>query len=1094
MSAVRSTGAALAAALISCLCLTSTSYSTAVRTTLAGDSIPDLLYIGSHFIFEHSDTAWLNSQPLNRGTDYRFDNTLGAFDLRSLDPTSSDTLVLVYHPLPQWVPRLVRPPVEPGIDEPTSRPQPPERAPPSAPPAASDIRISGAKSFRFTSTSRGTSEFNQSLDMALSGDLAPGVTITGTVSDRGYDPIYGTANSQLNELDKINLSLTSPHFTGQIGDLTIVPLTAQHFSRTKRISGVTAAYTDQHLYLAGLAARPKGRFTTARFQGTDNVQGPYTIIQSGNPSPIVPGSETVWLNGRQLERGGSKDYTMDYPAGRITFTADNPIDSRSRIEIDYEPQSTAYRGELYSAAAGTAWLDSAVAFSIAFSREGDDSREPIVGSLTDTDRELLQQVGDSTANAIRSGVIPDTTGAYALVVDSLPDSVFAFVGNGEGDYSIQFSFVGDGNGTYRFVGGQEYRFVGQGQGDYAPIIKLQAPERLDLTTATLSLAPENLGQLTASVDYSARDRNLLSDLGDANNTAALARLAYTYRWQWHDQLSSVTVRSRLRESGFASRSRIDSADFPRRFLLADTGILTTTQRLHEVRTILTPHQRLQVAPAYARLTYDNRFTADRAETRISVEPTTLTSLTSLAYIVRTDRDSSTVATTGRVEGVTSTARADLRRWGTLTARHQFDKRRNNYSGATRGTRYHASTAAWQLAPLTVSADFYTEDTLAGDWRSNLDRLRLTSRAVGSLSRLTYDLRLTWQQVTQGPLSGRTGYEESSLLARLGSAYRNPRQRLSIETDYLISEETRNARGVTYLEVEPGTGDYIFEDGRYIPDPEGNFVRLEELLSDTERVRRGEKSFHFSRQWRLFTVRFDSRIEEELLSDGSRVWWWTVPFLSDPDQPYLYYLRRYDSELRAVPIGGVHLITFRWQDARTSRRITGEDRTSYNRTLNLLLKQRTGDWYLEQEGRRFDTRRDTYYNAGADITGYQLAGRVRRIIQLGELATGLRYRHAESGASDQTDLYGVLVGARLRVIERGELRGSVEFYTQDIRGTIRGQAYQFTENLTGDRGATWEATANYNVKGGVRANFTLRGRHSNDRSARVTVRGEVVASF
>lgn len=1090
-----SKGATFAAALLGCLCLPAPSNAAPTRTLLVGEDIPELLFVGSHFIFQNSDTAWLNSAPLTRGTDYRFDNTLGAFDLRALKHTDTDTLLIVYHPLPAWVPRLTQIPTDRSEPQPapTLDPQS-QRGPPTAPPATTDVIFSGAKSFRFTSASRGTSEFNQSLDMSITGDLAPGVSIRGNVSDRGYDPVYGTANSQLDELDKVNLSLTSPHVNARIGDLAVPSLTAQRFTRTKRISGGTAGYQDKYLSIAALAARPRGRFTTARFQGIDNVQGPYTITPDGAPAPIVPGSETVWLDGRQLARGGSKDYTMDYPAGRITFTTNHPIDGRSRIEIDYEPQSTAYRGELYSTAAATAWLDSAVNLAVTFTREGDDSREPIAGALTNADRELLQQVGDSASLAVRSGITADTNGAYILVVDSLPDSVFTYVGAGKGDYAVQFSFVGDGNGAYRFIGGQEYRFVGDNQGDYAPVILLKAPERLDLTTAHLTLAPARFGVLTASVEYSSRDRNLLSDLNDNDNSASLLELTYNYDWMWNGQQSRTVFRTLVLEPEFANRNRIDSADFSRRFHLPDTSSLNTTRRLHEASLTLTPSPRVQLVPAFAHLSYDNRFTANRVEARVSVAPWTGSMFTTTGYLVRSDRDSLHSDITGRVNGLTSSTEINLRRGGILSARHHFDQRENNYHGAARGTRFHAADASWRLAPLVLSAEYFAEDTLATGWQDNLNRLRLTTRASGALRKLTYDVRLTWQHLDQLSVANRPGYEESSLLARLGGAFRDPTRRISLETDYLVSEETRNARGITYLEVEPGTGDYLFEDGRYVPDPEGNFVQIEELLSDTERVRRGEKSFHFSREWTPLTIRFDSRIEEELLAGGSRTWLWTLPFFSDPDQPYLYYLRRYDTELRAVPIAGIHLLTARWQDARTIRRITGQDRTSYNRTFSLMLKQRANQWFLEQEGQRFDTQRDTYYNSGADITGYQLAGRIRRVIAAGELSTRLRYRTAQTGAADRVDLYGLTLGGRLRVVERGELRASIELYAQHIEGTISGQAYQFTENLTGDRGATWETTANYNVKGGVRANFTLRGRHSNDRSARITARGEVVALF
>ena len=93
-------------------------------------------------------------------------------------------------------------------------------------------------------------------------------------------------------------------------------------------------------------ARPKGRFETVRVSGRDNTQGPYRVTSGTAVAPVVPGSENVWLDGVKLERGGDKDYTIDYPTGAITFNVNHPIYARSRIEVDYEPLLTDYKGEL----------------------------------------------------------------------------------------------------------------------------------------------------------------------------------------------------------------------------------------------------------------------------------------------------------------------------------------------------------------------------------------------------------------------------------------------------------------------------------------------------------------------------------------------------------------------------------------------------------------------------------------------------------------------------------------------------------------------------------------------------------------------------
>ena len=155
------------------------------------------------------------------------------------------------------------------------------------PPHRSDINLSGAKSFRFMTRSRGGSSFSQGLDLSISGQLASGVEVTGAVSDRGYNPVYGTANSRLKELDRIHLEVKSRRFTGRVGDLLVSNQMDPSFQRDRRLSGVTFTYSDFHQSAYMSAARPRGRFQTARIHSLDQLQGPYQI----DPAPRGTGTD-----------------------------------------------------------------------------------------------------------------------------------------------------------------------------------------------------------------------------------------------------------------------------------------------------------------------------------------------------------------------------------------------------------------------------------------------------------------------------------------------------------------------------------------------------------------------------------------------------------------------------------------------------------------------------------------------------------------------------------------------------------------------------------------------------------------------------------
>jgi len=184
----------------------------------------------------------------------------------------------------------------------------------------SDINISGAKTFRFSTRSAGVSEFGQSLDLNIAGDLTEDLKISGSISDRGFNPSYGTANSRLEELDKINLRLESQSFLAQIGDIQISRGLHKSQWMNKQLSGVAAEVKTGNVSFSAVAGRPKGRFQTETFNGLDGVQGPYQIGAGKSASSIVQNSENIWLDGRQLSRGADKDYTMDYVSGNINIT------------------------------------------------------------------------------------------------------------------------------------------------------------------------------------------------------------------------------------------------------------------------------------------------------------------------------------------------------------------------------------------------------------------------------------------------------------------------------------------------------------------------------------------------------------------------------------------------------------------------------------------------------------------------------------------------------------------------------------------------------------------------------------------------------
>ena len=1067
------------------LLLPSAAMAARISKTYTGEDIPVRLSLGAGFIFENSDSLFVNGRRLQAGSDYALDP--GAINLSKLALGAGDTLKIIYHLVPEWVMRSYgrTPAVVSSRDGPTGRVRP------SLPKASSagfgsDITFSGAKSFRFSARSAGSSEFSQSLDMIVSGELKPGLTLRGAVSDRGYDPAYGTANSRLSELDKISLELSSSRLVARVGEIDLVgPKGSRSASRPKRLSGASLAIDYPRWHTEGAVARPKGRFATVRLAGRDGLQGPYQIGAGDLAEAVVPGSETIWLDGRRLERGANKDYIMDYPAGRVTFNVNHPIDSRSRIEVDYELLSTNYRGEFISGGGGGSLTDSNFFADVSWLREGDDREELQTGDLTAFDLAILDAVGDSVSAAVRSGVVGDTAGRYVLDEVYFPDSVYRFVGESNGEYEVGFSYVGTGAGDYRYLGDERYEYVGVGGGEYLPVITLPAPERTDYYTGRIGFKNDVVGTITGEVRQTVYDRNLFSDLDDGDNTGDYYRLTGHKEWGGDGGRSVIDFSSRFRDVEFRSRERLYEADLERRFLLDDSIDTVADQSLHEIRADLRMGERFVLSPRLARLEYRDTFESLTGGADARFESGDRLSAAAGFDIIDASRS-------GGGDGDGRLARTEMQYELTKTwqgsVKYDFDSRKNRYFGDGRGTRFNRVGLSVFSRAERLAYEYYHEDTLVGGWTESLERNRLSLSSRRRLGALSYALTLTHQWLDQ-PLSS-----ERNFLGRLSGQYNDVKRRMQVGAAYSISTESRNARGITYLKVDPGLGDYILEDGEYIPDADGDYLQLEELLSDREKVRRAEKSFNFSRDWQTVLVKFNSAIEEELLDEGERSWLWVIPFLSDRDQPYLYYLRRYDADIRLVAMRGFHVINITGQENLQQRLISGASRRSVNRQVSMSLKEAAGNTFFEQRGELFRQDRDEYYSGGGDIEGYRAVLTVRQQWKSAEIGLGGAYRRAEDENSAISDIYSVTGSAILRVISRGELRSALELYRQDLSGVVGTPSYTLTDNKSGEEGAIWSLNLNYGIKGGLRLNFNLSGRHADNRTARITGRGEVVAAF
>jgi hypothetical protein len=336
--------------------------------------------------------------------------------------------------------------------------------------------------------------------------------------------------------------------------------------------------------------------------------------------------------------------------------------------------------------------------------------------------------------------------------------------------------------------------------------------------------------------------------------------------------------------------------------------------------------------------------------------------------------------------------------------------------------------------------------------------------------------------------------ERNLLSDLDMAYADASHRLSITTAYSLSHETRNARGVTYLEVPAGEGTHRLESGQYIPDPDGNYIQVEEILSDRSAVSRGRKSFQLQKTWSLVNVRFISHIEEELLSSGERTALWALPFLSDENEPYLFYDRRYEARTGFIPLTGVDAIVLQYADFRQSRLLGTEQKLRTDHTAQVTLTQPVRSFFCEERFEWFDIDRDSYYSGGGSFEGFVVSTRVRGMIDRNEYSSGVRVRSAKTADEIRAVTIATESTARFRLFDQCEWSNSLELYFNRYSANVLNVSYLLTDDRPGERGSIWSSGLKYRVRNEVRIDAGISGRHADDRSARLLFKGEVLVTF
>jgi hypothetical protein len=389
---------------------------------------------------------------------------------------------------------------------------------------------------------------NSTLNLELSGDIAPNLKLIASLSDDNM-PIQPDGNTnKLQEFDQVFIQLYNDRFKTIAGDFWLYKPKGYFMNYRKRGQGLTTEYTwttnPEKVWKTQVSgALSKGKFNRQVIQGVEGNQGPYRLRGAENEPfiTILSGTERVFIDGKQLERGQEYDYTINYNTAEVIFTSRNMITKDSRIVVEFQYSDLNYARSLLQTS--TTYTSKKTEFWINAYTEQDAKNQTLQQELSFEQKQLLSSIGDSIELARTNSI--DSIGYFEnqvmyRMIDSLGyDSVLVYsVNPSVAVYRAVFTFVGQGKGNYVFSNlnalGKVYKWVepigGVPQGDHEPSRLIITPKQRRMVSSGFSYALSKKLRLESEVAYTGNDLNTFSsldredDAGYSNRTRILGTI------------------------------------------------------------------------------------------------------------------------------------------------------------------------------------------------------------------------------------------------------------------------------------------------------------------------------------------------------------------------------------------------------------------------------------------------------------------------------------------------------------------------------------------------------------------------------------------
>ncbi|MGB8658462.1 MAG: hypothetical protein WCE90_11880 [Candidatus Zixiibacteriota bacterium] len=999
----------------------------------------------------------------------------------------------------------------------------------ASPKSGSDLVLSGSKTFSLDVGSAQDLSLKQGLWLSANGKASQNLDISLQVSDQNMPATTEGTTKKLDELDKVQILVSSPHFSGTLGDYYLQPSVSELFAYNKKLKGVTAEAKSGRSSAFLALASSKGESFTNKFPGEDNKQGPYQLKGKNGESDlmVLPGTEKVWVDGEEMQRGSDNDYIIDYGRGAIQFTPRRLITSESRIAVDFEYSMENYQRDLYSGNVMTSFLGGKAELKAGGMLEKDDAGHPSSFTPSTEDKSILSLAGDDRLSASKDGAVRvgEGKGDYELAHDTSGSLYYRYVGSDSGSYTVTFSWVGGDKGSYQYRGGGVYQYVYPDHGDFLPVVLLPLPESHSLFDLNLSVSP--LNNLKTQVEWagSERDGNTLSQKDDEHNWGDAVFLKSAYRNSDFKFLTSSFRRLELggeyslTKKDFAPFGRMDQVEKERTWGSAQNPV-PADERTYRFNGVISPSPLLLLDFDYGELKREKDFSSHRGSLGAEISP-----LSWMSAKARSERINTIQAMAESLKEQTRWTRNSVvlsgrvRRLSTSLSWNREERRLAESDTSDQGDRFDQldlnACLDWSNALKTNTEFSYRQDDQLEDrWLSKSYSYvwsgRLSLRDYAGM--LSSDLEGA-RRVKKYRQSLTADNKENLLSARVDLYPKS--QLFTLRAYHSQNQVYSQGRLDTYTEVEDGKGDYRYENGEYYPSPEGNFVRVSEWVGETQpsldlnrSIRlifspnkvsslKGGKSF-WTDVGRIFSSDSFINLRGTFTDDKSPGFYLLYPLTKLSTQSILSQNTAIRQDLYLLPNCRSLNFQLRWEQSKDENRLVSNGaRQEDKSTQEVLAKSLISSGYVFESKFTKEKVGDDWGGAPEDrIQGSGLRLTLtRRQSQTLELGISGEWRERQEKIQrTKVEFFSLSPEFLWSLLLRGRLKAELEWtHLRSVPGN-RDLSYVLTEGKRRGENYTWHFSFDYKLNQYLSSSAVYSGESMSDERTKHTGSMELKAYF